>query len=332
MAIPEVKSFTDRVAELDRPDWLTTVDKLDTLQVNIGATCNLQCKHCHIQAGPDRNEEMSRVVMEACLKVFADNGFKVFDITGGAPELNPNYRWFVTEAARLADAADGKVITRTNLVILTEYGFDDLPAFWADLGVEVDLSLSSWEERLVDRQRGEGVFRRAIEGLKMLNAVGYGLGKTNSSGKKLIANLVMNPNGAFLPPAQASAEREFKVKLKECYGVTFDSLFTITNNPTGRFGGFLESRGTYDAYLKRLSDNFNPTAVENMMCRSQISVSWDGRLFDCDFNQALNWPLEDQSTVFSLAEQGVRPRRLRLGDHCYACTAGAGSSCGGATV
>ncbi|MCL1846819.1 MAG: radical SAM/Cys-rich domain protein [Coriobacteriia bacterium] len=378
--VAPVQPFLDRVAELSRPELLTAAETPSTLQVNVGARCNLQCRHCHIQAGPDREEMMSREVMEACLQVFADNGFSVLDVTGGAPELHADYRWFITEGTRLALAAGnnadikgtvlfspfqrqnrtvpfmsatgnkgrqggsssapllgqpekgGKTITRTNLVILTEDGFGDLPAFWAELGVEVAFSLPSWEERNTDRQRGEGTFRRAIEGLRLLNAAGYGLGKTNTSGRPLVANLVVNPGGAFLPPAQTSAEREYRQHLKEEHGVCFDSLLTITNNPLGRFGDLLEERGIYNAYMKRLSDAFNPATVENMMCRSQISVAWDGRLFDCDFNQVLNWPFEEQPTIFSVAEQGIKPRQMRLGDHCYACCAGAGSSCGGATA
>jgi radical SAM/Cys-rich protein len=329
-----MKSFVERVAELGHPEWLRTGETLDTLQINIGMKCNLRCKHCHVQAGPERTEEMSRDTLESCLRVFAEGGFTVLDITGGAPEMNPEYRWLIDEATRLAREASGKVITRTNLAILTEEGNGDLPAFWAERGVEIACSLPSWEQRNTDRQRGEGVFERAIEGLRMLNEVGYGQGKTNDDGLPLVLNVVVNPGGAFLPPLQQSAEREFKQNLLERYGVTFDNLLTITNNPTGRFGALLEGRGKLDAYMKRLSDAFNPATVENMMCRSQISVSWDGRAFDCDFNQALDWPLEieDQATIFIIAEQGVRQRPLRLGDHCYACTAGAGSSCGGATA
>jgi radical SAM/Cys-rich protein len=332
MTAASFKSFTERIAELNHPEWLRTGESFDTLQVNIGMKCNLRCKHCHVQAGPERTEEMSRATLETCLKVFADGGFSVLDITGGAPEMNPEYRWFVEEATRIARAAGGKVITRTNLVILTEAGYGDLPVFWAERGVEVVCSLPSWEERNTDRQRGKGVFERAIAGLRMLNDAGYGHGATNAAGQDLTLNIVVNPGGAFLPPAQASAEREFKQNLKERYDVSFDHLLTITNNPVGRFGEILKERDKYDAYMKRLVDSFNPATVENMMCRSQISVSWDGRVFDCDFNQAVDWPVQEQSTIFIVSNQGAKPRPLRLGDHCYACTAGAGSSCGGATA
>jgi radical SAM/Cys-rich protein len=327
-----LKTFIERVTELGHLEWLRTNDALNTLQINIGMRCNLQCKHCHVQAGPLRTEEMSHETLEACLKVFAEGGFSVFDITGGAPEMNPGYRWLIDEAARLAHAVGGKVITRTNLVILNLEDYGDLPGFWAERGVEVVGSLPSWEERSTDRQRGEGVFEQAIQGLLALNVTGYGRDEVNFKGQPLVLNLVSNPGGAFLPPAQESAEREFRQKLHEQYGVEFDSLLTITNNPTGRFAAFLEERGKLEAYMKRLSDAFNPATVENMMCRSQISVSWDGRTFDCDFNQAANLQLEEQPTIFAIAKQGVHPRTIRLGDHCYACTAGAGSSCGGATA
>jgi radical SAM/Cys-rich protein len=332
MAVVSLKPFVERVAELNHPEWLCTRETFDTLQINIGTKCNLRCRHCHVQASPERNEAMSRIVLETCLKVFVDGGFSVLDITGGAPEMNPEYRWLIEEATRITRKTGGKVITRTNLVILTEKGYDDLPAFWAKCGVEVVCSLPSWEERNTNRQRGEGVFERAIAGLRMLNEAGYGRGTSNATGQELVLNMVVNPGGAFLPPAQASAEREFKQKLEERYGVSFDHLLTITNNPVGRFGAILEERDTYDAYMKRLIDSFNPTTVENMMCRSQLSIAWDGRVFDCDFNQAIDWPVEEQSTIFIVSEQGIKPRPLRLGDHCYACTAGAGSSCGGVTA
>ncbi|MDR1013414.1 MAG: radical SAM/Cys-rich domain protein [Coriobacteriales bacterium] len=363
-----LQPFAERVAGLGRPEWLRTRETLDTLQINITTACNLRCRHCHVQAGPGRSDRMAHATLEACLRLFAEGGFSVLDVTGGAPELNPEYRWLIEEATRIAHAAgpvDGaaaggaggggaadsgpgapnpttanvpdsptarKVITRTNLVILTEDGYGDLPAFWATRGVEVVGSLPSWEKRNTDRQRGEGVFERALVGLRLLNEAGYGTGRTNGAGQPLSLSIVVNPGGAFLPPSQQSAEREFRQKLEEQHGVRFDHLLTITNNPVGRFGALLKERDKYEPYLKRLSDSFNPATVENMMCRSQVSVSWDGRTFDCDFNQATDWPLEEQPTVFSLVEQGVRPRPLRLGDHCYACTAGAGSSCGGATA
>jgi radical SAM/Cys-rich protein len=378
--------FIERVAALGRPELLSTCDTLDTLQINVGRRCNLQCKHCHVEAGPGRTEEMTSETIDDCLTAFRSGGFSVLDITGGAPELNPDYGRLVDAAAEYAKSRElpinslppssrpicpesaqplgaitassdlarlntlganrpqserqainrhlpsgGKVITRTNLVILTLPDYAHLPGFWAERGVEVVGSLPSWEARNTDRQRGEGVFERAIEGLRRLNAAGYGQGGSNADGQPLTLNLVLNPGGAFLPPPQASAEREFKAKLSE-YGISFDNLLTITNNPLGRFGDFLAEKGKLDAYMKRLTDAFNPGTVENMMCRSQLSVSWDGRLYDCDFNQAADLAAAGQNTITEVARQGAKQRPLRLGDHCYACTAGAGSSCGGATA
>jgi radical SAM/Cys-rich protein len=260
-----------------------------------------------------------------------------------------------------------KVITRCNLIILTETGFEDLPAFWAERGVEVTASLPSWEARNYERQRGAGLFERALAGLRMLNEAGYGTGALNAAGQPLALNLVVNPGGAFLPPSQASAEREFKEHLG-AFGLSFDHLLTITNNPTGRFAAFLAEKGTLDAYLKRLADAFNPATVANMMCRSQISVRWDGVLYDCDFNQAAELPIEGANgqplTIADIAHTfkansnpaaaahppdddpasaattpptaatlpAIYSRAIRLDNHCYACCAGAGSSCGGATA
>jgi radical SAM/Cys-rich protein len=335
-------AFVERIAALEDPTLLCTCDCLETLQVNITSRCNLTCKHCHVSGGPARAEEMSHETLADCLAVFASGEFSVLDVTGGAPELHPEFRWFVDQAARIAGAignSAAKVITRTNLVILTEAGFGDLPVFWAERGIEVVASLPSWDARNYDRQRGEGQFGRALEGLRLLNAAGYGVGATNAAGLPLTLNLVVNPGGAFLPPAQASAEREFREHLA-LQGLSFDHLLTITNNPTGRFAAFLTARGKLDAYLDRLEAAFNPATVPAMMCRSQISVHWDGTLYDCDFNQAAELPIEEQGTIAAVAEAlihdgslgGVLGRQLRLGDHCYACCAGAGSSCGGATA
>lgn len=332
MTTPAVISFEETVAQLRRPELLETCACLNTLQVNITTQCNLACKHCHVEGSPAETKAMDKETLAACLRLFDQNGFSVIDITGGAPEMHPHYRWFVTEAAGLARKRGGKVITRCNLVILTEDGYEDLPALWAELGVELAVSLPSWEARISDKQRGEGSFERAIHGLKLLNAVGYGTGAYNAEGEPLLCNIVVNPGGAFLPPAQASAEREFREKLGERYGVQFDALLTITNNPVGRFERFLEKRGKKHEYLIRLYKAFNPATVENMMCRSQVSVRWDGRLYDCDFNQTLDWEVSTQTTVSEAAEQGLGVRKIRFGDHCYACTAGAGSSCGGATT
>jgi radical SAM/Cys-rich protein len=360
-----VEAFTDRVARIGDPLLLETLPQLATLQLNITRHCNLSCKHCHIMAGPNCCEMMNRADLEAALAYYAAAGLSVIDITGGAPELHPDYEWLLDAAATAAagnvgatveaaegaegaatveaaatdaEAPVGKVITRTNLVILTLPEYAHLPTFWAKRGVEVVASLPGYEARSTDRQRGEGVFEKALQGFKLLNDIGYGKGLKNEDGMPLTLNLVENPGGAFLPPAQASAEREFKEHLTNNYDLHFDHLLTITNNPLGRFRDFLEQRGLLDGYLTRLAAAFNPDTVANMMCRSQISVGWDGRLFDCDFNQAANLPIASSeigaASIAELAVSGGKgtPRKIAFGDHCYACTAGAGSSCGGATT
>jgi radical SAM/Cys-rich protein len=290
------------------------------MQANIGKKCNLACKHCHIEAGPDRTELMSGDVMRACLDAFEKQGFKTLDITGGAPELNPDFQWFVREAA----GRSIHVIVRTNLAILSDGAFESLPEFYARNKAELAGSLPYYTERDTDRQRGEGVFAASIAGLRRLNGLGYG------SDPELVLNLVYNPGGAFLPPNQNSLAVEYRKKLSGLYGITFNNLYTIANNPIGRFGDFLERSGNLAGYMNRLVSAFNPAAVENMMCRNQISVDWDGTLYDCDFNLALGLKAGIPSRIQDLPE--MRGRRIAFGNHCYACTAGAGSSCGGATA
>ena len=306
------------------PDPLVgqTLERLDVLQVNVGRLCNLACKHCHVEAGPNRTEVMSRSTMEHCLRVLAAWGFRTLDITGGAPEMNPDFRFLVDRGT----AAGVHVIVRTNLVILHESGYDDLPEFMAERGVEIVCSLPYYSERDCDRQRGAGTFWSAISMLRRLNDLGYG------KDDRLALNMVYNPGGAFLPPPQADMEREYKLKLGAEYGIVFNRLFTITNNPVGRFGAFLVRSGNMAGYMRRLHDSFNPVAAEGMMCRSQLSVGWDGRLYDCDFNQALDWTVEGTDRIGDLSGDRPARRNIRLGNHCYACTAGSGSSCGGATA
>ena len=346
---PAPPVFADHVASLGLSEYLQSAPELQTLQINIGKRCNLACKHCHVGATPDSPEQMTKETMEACLAVFAQYGFQVLDITGGAPEMNAHYEWLLSRAATLAHARGGKVITRTNIVIITAPGYGHLPQLWANQGIEVVASLPHYEQRITDRQRGDGVFAQAIAGLRTLNTLGYGRGATSQLGQALTLDLVLNPNGAFLPPDQCSAEREFRTNLQAQFGVSFDHLLTMTNNPTGRFREFLEQRGIYDSYLQRLYNAFNPSALANMMCRHQLSVAWDGQLYDCDFNQVLDWPITASTpaagsarppaatslTVLDLADASATlpaPRPIRFGPHCYACTAGAGSSCTGATA
>lgn len=293
---------------------------LDVMQVNIGKKCNLACKHCHIKAGPDRTEEMSRPVMEACLRVFEQGGFRTLDITGGSPEMNPDFRWLVEEASRRGIST----MVRTNLAILTEPGYTDLPEFYAAHRVELVGSLPYYTEKDTDRQRGSGVFAACITALKALNRLGYG--------DALALHLVYNPGGAFLPPDQADMTAQYRRKLTEADGVRFTDLFTITNNPIGRFGDFLERSGNLTGYMNRLVSAFNPGAAENMMCRNQISVDWDGTLYDCDFNLALGLPATAAGRIQEADAAALGGREIVFGNHCYACTAGAGSSCGGTTA
>ena len=314
-----IPKFIDRI---ENKELCNTNDSLTTMQINIGRVCNLACKHCHVEAGPNRKESMSLETMKDCLQVFKENNFSVLDITGGAPEMNPNFRWLVEKASELGK----KVIVRSNLVILKEEEYSDLPEFYAKHKVEVVCSLPYYSAKDTDRQRGQGVFEDSIEMLQKLNELGYG--KDDS----LVLNLVYNPGGAFLPPPQESLELEYKHKLKEQYGVVFNNLFAITNNPVGRFGLFLKRSNNLEGYMKRLSNSFNGSTVENMMCRNQLSIGWDGKLYDCDFNQALDWTINGENHISMLKGKPIKKRRICLGNHCYGCTAGSGSSCGGKTT
>lgn len=299
-----------------------THEKLDVMQVNIGKLCNLSCKHCHIDAGAARTETMGREVMEACLHVFEKNDFIALDITGGAPEMNSNFEWFLEEAAKRKI----HTIVRTNLVILEKEGYRHLPEYYGEKKVEIVASLPYYTEKDTDRQRGEGVFSSCISMLQHLNRLGYG------TSPDLVLNLVYNPGGAFLPPSQAGLTMDFKKKLFDSYGISFNSLYTITNNPIGRFGEFLQRSGNMHSYMNRLVTAFNPVTVENMMCRTQLSVGWDGSLYDCDFNQALGLKINGINHIRDLIDNPITARKIVFGNHCYACTAGAGSSCGGATA
>lgn len=315
MNIPEFKT------RITNPKLLRTVDNLNTLQVNIGRLCNLRCKHCHIQAGPDRKEIMTLDTMKHVLRILRSWNFNVLDITGGAPEMNPNFHWFVSEAVK----SIAHVIVRSNLVILDKEDYKYLPEFFAENKIEIIASLPFYSKINCDRQRGTGVFDEIIKMLKRLNSLGYG------KDERLILNLVYNPNGAFLPPNQTELENEYKKRLFSEYGVIFNHLFMITNNPVGRFENFLKQTGNFENYMQRLNNAFNPSALEKMMCRFQISVGWDGMLYDCDFNQAIGLSIKEPNNI-SLLGDNPEGREILFGNHCYACTAGAGSSCGGTTV
>ncbi len=326
-AMDAFPSFYERVDEECR----STEDDLGTLQMNVGLKCNLACKHCHVESSPARTEEMAKETMEACLKVVRDHGISTIDITGGVPEMNPNYEWLI----RAAVDTGAKVMTRSNLVILQDPHYAHLPEHWAELGIVVIASLPHYVKKNAERQRGEDTYDAIIEGLKRLNALGYGKGAgAGADGKALELDLVYNPGGVFLPGGQAGLERDYKQKLGEEHGITFDHLFAIANNPNGRFGNRLQQTGNLDKYMGKLVGAFNAATVPTMMCRSQISVGWDGRLYDCDFNQAAELACVDGGTIQELAADSSKPlkRKIAFGQHCYGCTAGAGSSCGGATA
>lgn len=296
---------------------------VDIFQVNVGYMCNQTCKHCHVDAGPDRKEIMTRETMEMCLGAIRKSNIQTVDITGGAPEMNPHFRWFVDELA----AMGRHVMVRCNLTILTVNAkYKELPVFYRDRGVEIVSSLPYYAASHTDRQRGDGVFERSIEALKRLNEVGYG---DPSTALKL--NLVYNPSGAFLPTSQFQLERDFKKQLIEKHGIVFNQLFCITNMPISRFLEFLIISGNYEAYMEKLVNAFNPSAAFGVMCRNLISVGWDGYIYDCDFNQMLGLKVKVPSSyhVRDFDLQQLLDREIVVNRHCFGCTAGAGSSCGG---
>lgn len=297
-----------------------TATGIEVLQVNVGKLCNQTCAHCHVDAGPDRKEVMSADTAAACLRALESSAIPTLDITGGAPELTPVFRDLVVGARGLGR----RVIDRCNLTVLLTGPGEDLPAFLASNRVEVACSLPHHRKLGTDRQRGEGVFDASIEGLRRLNAAGYG------RDPELPLTLVTNPVGAILPAGQASLEAEWKRELKERHDLDFDHLFTITNMPISRYLEWLEQKGLLVDYLQRLVDAFNPTAAAGVMCRTTLSVGWDGRLFDCDFNQMLDLEVVGElGHIEDFEEESLGQRQVVTARHCFGCTAGAGSSCGG---
>jgi radical SAM/Cys-rich protein len=298
---------------------------VETLQVNVGKLCNQACKHCHVDASPARTEIMARETVEQVIDALRRFRFPTLDITGGAPELNPSFRYLVTEARAMGT----HVIVRHNLTVMFEVGQDDLPHFFRNQAVEVTCSLPYFLEEQTDAQRGRGVFKKSIEALRKLNAVGYGNEETG-----LILNLVYNPVGAYLPPPQSSIETDFKRELLARHGVSFNHLYTITNMPIKRFLDYLRRSGNEERYMRKLVEAFNPHSVEGLMCRSLVSVDWTGRLYDCDFNQMLELGVAPDlpQTISDFDAAKLAEREIRTGGHCFGCTAGAGSSCGGAVV
>jgi len=301
--------------------------KLETLQVNLGYKCNQQCLHCHVNAGPNRKEMMDKNTIDSVLSIIRKLKINNLDLTGGAPELNLHFKYLVEQATRTSV----HVIDRCNLTILTEPRQDGLACFLAENKVEVVASLPCYKEENVDGQRGKGVYQKSLEGLKILNDLGYG-----QAGSSLQLNLVYNPGGAFLPPPQQDLERDFKEKLYDEYGIVFNALYTITNMPIKRFGSTLLSKGTFKDYMQLLKDAHQPTNLSTVMCRSMVSVDWQGYLYDCDFNQMLNLPIKNALNqdlhLDSMDDKDLNDLPIYIADHCYGCTAGQGSSCGGALL
>ena len=297
---------------------------IDTLQLNLGKLCNQACKHCHVDAGPTRTEIMTRESIDRVLTFLERSDIPLVDITGGAPEVNPNFRYLTTNIRSMGR----KVMVRCNLTVLFEDGQEDLGEFYRDNQVELVCSLPCYLEENVDSQRGKGVFTKSIDALLKLNSIGYGRPDTG-----LLLHLVYNPVGATLPPPQAELEADYKKALKETYGIFFNQLFTITNMPISRFNEYLLRRGEHDLYTRILQENFNHTTIDHLMCRSLVSVDWEGNMYDCDFNQMLDMQLDvDGMKIWEVTPEWLSGKRVRVADHCYGCTAGAGSSCGGELV
>jgi len=318
--------FERRVASLDSGGLRR--GRVTTLQVNVGKLCNMACHHCHVDAGPKRTEIMPPATAERAMELLAANPeVDTLDLTGGAPELNPSFRWMVSEARRLGR----QVIDRCNLSVLHEPGQEDLAEFLAASAVRVVASLPCYGEENVDKQRGGGAFEKSIRALRRFNALGYGAGDSDRSG--LTLDLVYNPVGASLPPEQLDLERRYKEELNRQFAVRFDRLLTITNMPIKRFATMLGKTGQLEAYMSLLVNHFNPATVPQLMCRSLISVGWDGRVFDCDFNQMLDLPMGAAAvrTIWDIDDFGTLDgETVTTGQHCFGCTAGSGSSCTGA--
>jgi len=298
---------------------------VDVFQINMGKMCNQVCKHCHVDAGPDRKEIMTRDTMQLCLDAIDKTNCSTVDLTGGAPEMNPDFRWFVEQLSEKGK----KIIVRCNLtIIVANKKYNDLPEFYKKHKIEVVSSLPYFTSVKTDAQRGDGVFDQSIRALKMLNEVGYGM-----EGSGLTLDLVYNPSGAFLPPEQSALEADFKKKLKDRFNIDFNSLYAITNLPISRYLEYLVASDNYMGYMEKLVNAYNPMAAENVMCRSTISIGWDGYIYDCDFNQMLDLKVATKGQHLADFDlDSLNNRTIIVNQHCYGCTAGAGSSCGGTTA
>ena len=299
--------------------------KLTTLQVNLGYVCNQQCLHCHVNAGPKRTEIMNKDTIDQVLRFLRASDVSLLDLTGGAPELNINFRYLVEKTRALGI----RVMDRCNLTIVNESGQEDLAEFLATHQVEITASLPCYLQENVDKQRGKGVFDGSLQGLRKLNDLGYGV-----EGSGLILNLVYNPVGPYLPPSQEELQADYKKHLGDAYGVQFNQLFTLTNMPIQRFGSTLVSKGQFDDYMQLLRDAYQESNLASVMCRNLISVDWQGYVFDCDFNQMLKLPAmissKPKTHIADLIGEDLVGKPIVVMDHCYGCTAGQGSSCGGA--
>ncbi|MGO9952230.1 MAG: arsenosugar biosynthesis radical SAM (seleno)protein ArsS [Dissulfurispiraceae bacterium] len=299
--------------------------KIEALQVNVGYRCNMACKHCHVQAGPSREEMMDLDTIRAVIGILAGSDIRLLDITGGAPELNPHLKFLIEKATALGC----HVMVRSNLTIFSEDGMEDMPRFYRDHKIELVASLPYYLGEVVDRVRGEYAFEKSIRALRMLNDLGFGV---DPGGLKL--DLVHNPQGMFFPPCQAKMEEEYRRELDRRYDVSFNKLFTLINMPIGRFRHFLVERNQLDRYMERLRQSFNASALEGIMCRYLINIGWDGTLYDCDFNQMLGITVHNKypGTVMEFDAELLADREIALDDHCFGCTAGQGSSCQGAAA
>lgn len=320
----ELPTFSEKIKETNQ--FPLRPKKLEILQINLGYMCNQVCAHCHVDAGPDRKEIMTRETMQQCLDLIKKTTAHTLDLTGGAPEMNPNFRWFVKEATKVGIK---DFIVRSNLTIIrANKKYYDLPEFFKKHDVHVVSSMPHWTRGKTDKQRGEGVFDKSIKALRELNAVGYGVPDSD-----LKLDLVYNPSGAFLPGDQMALENDFKKALLDDFGISFHNLFAITNLPISRFLDYLIASENYEDYMYALVEAYNPSAVENVMCTNTISVSWDGFLYDCDFNQMLNLKVASKvKHISEYNEELLQNRNIIINQHCYGCTAGAGSSCQGNTI
>lgn len=320
----ELPTFKTKISETSQ--FPLKAKKLEILQINVGYMCNQVCDHCHVDAGPDRKEIMTRDTMKQCLDVIKNSGAHTLDLTGGAPEMNPDFRWFVEEAAKVGIK---DFIVRSNLTIIrANKKYFDLPKFFKKHNVHVVSSMPHWTRGKTDKQRGDGVFDKSIKALQELNAVGYGMPDS-----ELKLDLVYNPSGAFLPGDQMSMEKDFKKALLEDFGIQFHNLFAITNLPIARFLDYLIASENYEDYMYQLVEAYNPAAVANVMCTNTLSISWDGYLYDCDFNQMLELPVNSKAKHISeFNEELLEGRNIVISQHCYGCTAGAGSSCQGNVI